>query len=352
MSNRIIYPAQAAFVGPSPATGAQPSGQLRQLVRVQTVSHDWSVSREDVSELGAFGAIDQVIVAPPTVPSDFTYISTSVRNESGIGLYVGGDYSVLKNILDGSQRDKNYFLRIVPEGYSAGGYAGTDGGVISIGNANISSYKAEGKIGSFPTVSVSLNALNLTYNNHSDNIDSPAINPQNGVGIAQTTSIPQAGTGLNGQISALQPGDITVDISSSAFGISGLSIQSYDLGFDLNLEPQEELGYKFPRSYDPQFPINCTMTVEANVRDIGTGNLATFLCEDPSYDLSVTLREPACGGATGDIKVKYTLKGAKLDGQDNRTSIGPNKSVTLKYSCPITGPNEQTRGLYISGSIN
>lgn len=352
MSNRIIYPVQAVFVGPSPATGVQASGSLLQVLRTQTVSHDWSVQRESIYELGQYGAIARAIVKPPTVSSEIGWISTSAINESGLGLYIGGDVSALKYLMDGTQLTKNYFIRVVPEGQSAAGYTGIDGSVVGLGNCSISSYKAQGGLGQLPKVSVGLQGLNLNYSNHSDNIDSPAVNPHNGLPIGLTATVPQAGTGLNGQIAALLPGATQVSIGSSAFGLQSFAVQTYEVGFDLNLEPLQDLNDRYPYTYVPQFPVNCSVTVEVLARDFATGNLANFICQDPIYTLLFQINTPTCDGTTGANKINYILKNAKLDGESSQTSIGPNKTVTLKYTAPIGGPQEISSGLFISGSLS
>lgn len=351
-NKRIIYAAEALFVGPSPATGAQPSGSILQIHRVQSVGYDFQRSFQDVTQFGTFAPIDRVELDLPQNTLNATYLATNVRNESGIGLYVGGDQTALKNILDDSQREKNYFLRVVPDGNSAAGYAGTDGSVVGWGNGVVSSYQAQGQVGGFPTAQFTITALDAEWVSTSSNFDTPAIDPVNGVPITGVTvTIPVATTGLANQRTALRPGDITVDLNGAGVGVSNLCIQSYNLQFDLSLEPIVCLGSRFPTSREPTFPINCQMSVEANMRDIGTGRLSNLLCNNSKYDLTVTLREPTCDTTQGPIKIRYTLKQATLDGQSFNSTIGPSKSVTLNFSAPIGGPQESGIGLFISGAL-
>jgi hypothetical protein len=92
------------------------------------------------------------------------------------------------------------------------------------------------------------------------------------------------------------------------------------------------------------------MSVEATVGDLSTGNLSDILCNDQAYDLSVTLRKPTCASAgVGEVALKYSLKGAKLDSQSFSSAIGSNKTVSLSWSVPIAGPEDITRGLFLSG---
>lgn len=350
MSNKIIYPALAVFAGNSPATGAQ--ANLNQLYRVTQVANEFQVKHTPVTVLGQYESIDEVIIEPAAVSMDISYIVTNVLNEQSVGLYVSGDSTVLKYMLDGSQFDKNYFIRIVPNGQAAVGYTGIDGGVVSVGNAVLSSYSTKGAVGQFPTSDLKFQALNAKYDISSSGIDTPAVNPQNGLPLGiYSVTIPTAVSGLFGQLSALRPGDITVNLNGGGIGISGVAVQNYNIGLNMRLVPFQGLGDKFPESYEIEFPVQCTMQIEGSMRLPGVGNLANTICSDTKYDLSVTLRAPTCDGTTGATQAVYTLKGAKLVRQSNDTTIGPARSVRMEFEAPIGGPTVITRGLFISGAL-
>lgn len=354
MANKqILYAAQALFVGPSPATGAQPTGSIVQLHRVQSVGYDFSRQLEDVQQYGNYAPIDRVELQLPQVSLNASYLATNVHNEDAIGLYVSGDFTALKNILDDTEREKNYYLRIVPDGNGAAGYTGIDGGVVGFGNGVLASYQAQGQVGSFPTAQFTVQALDALWAQTSSNFDSPAINPTDGQPVSHNVTLPTASTGLANQLTVLRPGDVTVDLDGAGFGVvaNNLSIQSYNLQFDFNINPIQGMGDKFPTSREPQFPVTCQMSVEANMRDLGTGRLSNLQCGDEKYDLSVTIRRPTCDGTTGTTQIVYRLKQATLESQNFNTSIGPSKSVTLNFSSPIGGPQETDRGLFISGSV-
>lgn len=349
--NRIIYAAEAVWVGPSPATGAQASGSLIQLHRIQSASWDWSIPKTDVNQFGVHAAIGREQSGPPSVSFDLSYLSTNARNESGMGLHVGGVSGALTDIIKGSQDSKNYWVRIVPEGIDNANYTGADGFVVGIGNGNIASYRAQAAVGGFASVDVSVNALNWKADVTPYNIDTPAVNVVNGLAIAETVTIPASTTGIAGQAIVLKHGDISLEgISTAGLGLNGIAIQSYNLSFDLNLVGQDELGARFPTDRDVQFPIPIQLSVEAQVKAFGTGSLAYFACDDPSYDIVINLKSPACGGS-GPVKMRYKVAGAKLDNQPFNSSIGPNGTVTLNFSAQIGGPTSTTQNLFISGSL-
>ncbi|NJO59126.1 MAG: hypothetical protein HC836_12560 [Richelia sp. RM2_1_2] len=353
--NRIIYQSEALFVGSTPATGYEFSlgnsgdNLLKQIHGVQNVDYDFSTAREDVNQLGQLAAIDQIILTPPTVTLNASYVQRNVLNEQRLGLYVSGDQSAVKNLIDKTEDERNYYIFIAGEGQDAVG--SNLGRVHAIGNGFVSSYGAQGAVGQLPTASFTVEGLNFVgYAEASGDI--PAVIPSNGQRVQGVQfTMPTATSGAVGQINALRPGDISVDIGNAGIGISGLHIQSYNLSVDLTREAITALGTVFPFSREIQFPVNATMSIEALIRDIGPGSLDQILCNDQSYTLKVTVREPNCTGGLGDVKIAYELRGAKVDSQNFSTSIGPNKTVTLNFNGQIGGPQQTDKGLFISGSL-
>ncbi len=57
---RIIYQSEALF---SAATGASATGEIAQLHRVQDVSHNVEVARQDVNEFGKLAALSRELRA-------------------------------------------------------------------------------------------------------------------------------------------------------------------------------------------------------------------------------------------------------------------------------------------------
>ena len=348
MSNRIIYQAQALFVGNSPCTGLQTG--ILQIHRVTSVSHSYNIPRQDINQFGELAAIDKIIIQPPTVSLDFGYHVTNVRNESRLGFYIDPNITALKKLMDGTEDSKNYFIRVVPEGQDAAGYTGVDGGVIAFGNGYLSSWSTKGSVGQLPDTSVKVEASNIAFYPTSSGIPTPAINPTDGAPVASTLTVPTAVSGLAGQVSALQPGQISLDVGSSTFGLSQVCLQGYNISLEMRREPLQCLGSKFPFARLLVFPINVSVDVEANVQDIGSGNLANLICNDIPYDLTVSLYAPACTGY-GALKARYAIKGAKLDSYNNQASIGPNMKASFKYSAQVGGPQDSTRGLFMDGDL-
>jgi hypothetical protein len=358
--NRIIYQSEALYAGPSPATGNHFSAGntgtnlVNQLQRVQSANYSFNIARTDVNQFGELAAIDRVILESPTVSLDFSYLLNSFGNEEllGFGPLDTDQTSCISGILNKTSDERNYFIRTVAEGNDALGVGtgASNQNVIGIGNGFVTSYSTEGSVGNFPTVTVNVEALNMAFDAGVTGNHIPAVLPADGSKITGTKYAldavvsSQAATG----VSALRPGDITVDISAYNGGgvtVSDAKIQSYTLSFDLARDPLQKLGSKFAFAREIQFPVTVNMSVQALLGDLTTGNLADLINTDDNYNLSVALKHPT----TSAIQAKYFLKRAKLDSQEFSSSIGDNKSVTLNFSTQIGGPGQNDRGLMMSG---
>ena len=89
-----------------------------------------------------------------------------------------------------------------------------------------------------------------------------------------------------------------------------------------------------------------TASVEANVGELTTGNLADMIQADQDYDLFVRLKDPTNNST---IHVDYHIKKAKLDSEEFSSAIGDNKSVTLNFSAQVGGPSQNDIGFFMSG---
>jgi hypothetical protein len=380
--NRIIYQSEALYAGPSPATGyhygtltpgiggntnvpEQNANLVKELQRIQTANYSFNVDRTDVNQFGQLAAIDRVILTSPTVSLDMSYILGNLSNENILGFTVvsgntDSTVSAISGILNSTQDERNYFIRTVPEGNDAVGYADTtsgNNGVIGIGNAFISSYSTEGSVGNFPTASISVEGLNMNFQKGLSGNYVPAINPTNGTSLTNYYQLPatvqNVGIGLGSTISALRPGDLTLDIQAQT-GVGGvdtttMNIQSYNISFDLGRTPIQRLGNKFAFTRPIDFPLTVNLSVDAQVTDMVTGNLANLVNDDSlTYSPSVTIKSPSDNTLT---MAKFKVKGAKLVSQEYSSDIGSNKTVTLTWQSQVGGPQDTNNGLFINGQF-
>ena len=396
--NRVIYASEALFVGTSPATGVQYSAaapiasenrsSVVQLNRIQSCNYNYSINRIDVNQFGELAAIDRVLLDPPTVTLDFSYLNQSFFNEYTMGFAVNSgsnnQTSCLSGILDRTQEDRNYFLKVSDEGVDAIGDRSTStsgtsrAGYIGFGNGFISNYRTEGSVGNFPTTSITIDALNLGFfralgastgiihtgflEDGSVAIDTPAVDPTNGNKVTGYVSMPLAKSNPSGAaggqlaLSVLRPGDISFSFTQNGTvnayqeggaTITDLKIQSYNISLGLQNEDIKQLGSKYSFSKEPRFPINVQMTVDAVLGDVNTGNLVDMLSGNGDFDCKVTIKHPTASPKRDQMV--WQLRKAKLDGQSFTSSIGQNKSVTMTFTSQVGSTNQTGVGLFMSG---
>lgn len=376
--NRVIYQSEAVYAGPSPASGFHfgtlgtfggssndlhdSNNLVKQLQRVQTANYSFNVERTDVNQFGQLAAIDRIILTNPTVSLDLSYINANLANENILGFNVvsGSTDSTVQSILDfmgGSGDERNYFIRTVSEGSDAVNFAssasGTVNGVIGIGNGRVTSFSTEGSVGSFPTTTINVEGYNMKFDKGTSGNFVPAINLVNGNTLSNFYTLPKAnqnvGIGSGNAISALRPGDITVSIPSiTGANTATMNVQSYTLSLDIGRTPIEKLGNRFAFARPIDFPLNVTLSVDAQVTDLVAGNFAGLLVEDSTYSPSITIKSPTDSNLT---MAKYTLKGAKLDSEEFSSDIGSNKTVTLNFSAQVGGPQDSNNGLFMNGQF-
>lgn len=368
--------------GSNTLSGVTLVNRIKQLHRVQGYSHDFSQSRTDVNQLGQLARIDSIITSTPIVNLSFSYLLANMANEEALGFVVDGSTSALTNIINNNEEEKNYFIKTVAEGVDAigGGVSDSATDIIGIGNGFLTSYSSEASVGSFPTVNVSVEAINQEFMTGASGNFIPAINPEDGSRITDTQNdynstikfdLPAATENPSGiltgvaDISVLRPGDITMTFKKhgsqndyDAFGAkieeSTAKLQSYNLSVNLSRTPIEKLGSRFAFTREIDFPAPITLSIDAIVDNIRTGGLVDRMDCDEEYDVTINIKDPStCNGASNsqvDV-AKYVLKKLTLDSQSYSASIGSNKTVTMDFSTQVQGPNQTGVGIFMSGRL-
>lgn len=365
--------AQLNNLDSNPNTG--PWGtSARQLKRVQNANYSFTINRQDVNQFGQLARIDSVILESPTVSMDFSYYLTDSENERLLGMTTDGNLQSLSGIMTRSQNEygNNFFILTVPEGRDAvkGDLNSTeaDKTVISAGNVYITDYSIEGSVGSFPTASVSLEALNIKSDIGVSFKDIPAIDSTDGTKICDTCFVLPAAESGDG-ISVLKPGDITIDLKDAGLlsrQISGdnlgygsedagsAHIQSFTISTPMGRTALQRLGSTYAFAKEIDFPVTCTLSVNALVSDLKDGNLVDLMC-GKDYDLKIKMQDPKCIDCdpnTAAPSLIIDFKGAVLDSESFSSAIGDNKTVDLTFSTQIGGPEDNTVGVFISGKEN
>jgi len=349
---------------------------VTQLKRVQSANYSFTINRQDVNQFGLLGRIDSVVLEAPTVSLDYSYYLTDGANERLMGMVTDGSVQSLSGIMSRGQNEfgNNYFILTVPEGRDAvkGDVAKdigeSDKTVIGLGNGYITDYSIEASVGSFPTVSVTVDGSNIKSDQGTRGNVIPAVDPQDGSQICNTCFfLPPSESGVGESI--LKPGDITIDLKNSSLiskQISGdmpgygtedkgsAHIQSFTLSTPLGRTDLQRLGNTYAYAKEVDFPVTCTLSVNALVADLKSGSLVDLVC-GKEYNMSIKMQQKACvtcGTNEADTAVYIDIKRALLDSESFSSAIGDNKSVDLTFSTQIGGPEDQGVGIFFSGFEN
>jgi hypothetical protein len=374
--NRVIYQSQAVYAGrdknakgdtgwqsESGDGSATHANHPNQLKRVQSANYGFDITRTDVNQFGELARIDSIILESPVVNFDSSWYLCNFYNEDQIGLKVNQTgvanaslASILSDVLTSHAGERNYYIRVVDEGSDAKGYTNasevsTNSDVIGIGNAFLTNWSCEGAVGGFPTANITVEGMNIAFTKGTGGLQ-PWVSGANG---AKNTSkyftlpaVTSAGDSASTQ-SAIKPGDVTLTLPSEQGGaeLGQMHVQSFNAAVDMSREPLQKLGSRFAYSREITFPINATMSVDALVSDMKTGDLVDMIDRNIDNTIIVNMTNTA-GDSKGDMAI--VMKKAKLDSQSLSQSIGDNQTVTYNWSAQIGSSTDTANGLFLSGN--
>ena len=376
--NRVIYQSEGLFVSKNAANTA--AGDHEQLERVQSANYSYTINRQDVNQYGELARLDSLVLEPPTVNVDFSYLLTDSYNERVLGFFVqqSGDGDSLVNVPSQDPNTDGNFASghmVAHSGINVYVVTSPDGvdlnkdpsealdasdTILGIGNCYISDYSVDLSVGALPTISVSLEGANMRSDTSGTNFSSPAINQEDGTSLNPViTALPNPSQtpggapadSTNAVINALRPGDITCafeNVSGETVveldGAGAAHVQSVSMSLPLSRTPIQKLGSKFPFARSVDFPVNSTMSISAIVNDVERANLSQVL-ESGAQNIRIDLKD-----SNDNYAVRYWLKEAKLDSESFSSSIGSNKTVDLTFSAQVGGPEDQTAGFFMSGN--
>tara|TARA_R110001592_G_scaffold357739_1_gene661413 strand:+ start:13 stop:1101 length:1089 start_codon:yes stop_codon:yes gene_type:complete len=352
--NRVIYQSEALYVSKeATSTG---DADHEQLDRVQSANYSFNISRQDVNQFGQLGKVGSMVLEAPTVSTDTSYLVTNGFNERALGFYVQTGSEAEGSFISGHLNDgsgQNLFIKTVGEGTDANGASAAAGDdVLGIGNAYLTDYTLDLSVGSLPTASVSFEAANI-QSSAGTSIGNPAVVQSDGSPVAGNISLPAAISGTSSTI-ALRPGDITVDLDAAdgqtvvdigTPDSDSAHIQSASLSVPLSRSPLERLGTKFAYARSVDFPVQATLSVSAIVNELKAKELTAIIDDESTKTITLTLKDEA-----GTAAMIYKMKGAQIVSESFSSSIGSNKTVDLTFATSLSGPNDLTNGVFVSGA--
>ena len=411
---RVNYQSLALLAGPATYSGETfltPAGiptasttdsnfnLLRQLDRIQSFSYNYNIQRNEVKQLGTANLVGRPIINSPTINITFDYLVANIRNENRMGFYVNYPVSGVNgvqeplfhdnfnvNLIRGfterdltahvdlysgnilswpmAYRDKrNLYLITAPPGedvYSQSFISGNYNQnanryeVYAFGNCYINSYSTEAAVGSLPRASVSYVAENVLYHVNGSGVSVPSVNAKDRQ-VVQGVNFVLPPVYEAGGPTAINPGDITIDISSPGnpglnhlgFKYSNIKIASYSINMSFEREDLSSIGYKLPWDREINLPVLADLSFNCVPGDNVTGSFADLINYDYTYDATILLRDHHCDPTNQRDVVRYDFRGMKLHSNNYGGGIGGSQSAAFSFTSELNLPS----GLFISGIL-
>lgn len=404
-------PKTSAPYGPA-GTGELGSGisLLKKMDRIQSCNFNFTLNRQDVNEFGKLARIDTLVTEPPTVGLDFSYYVTDGLNERLMGFNLTGlangvtdtSMSSTAQSISGLLQDlqgNNYYILTVEDGEDVVGennVLAPNSTVVSIGNGFITDYSFEAAVGGLPTATVTVEAFNIKTDANIAPIslsasDAPAASTVDAdityisgnspaVNLFTTPATKYTGTEVaykldysrnfpdrssdsvygytgfttgNSTVSALRPGDITIQFPEGNGGVSisganSAHIQSFSFSIPLTRTILQRLGSVFGYTRVVDVPINMELSISAVVSELKALNLFDTMADTTKYDFAIILNDTDSDSPTQ--KMRYEIKNAQLVSETYSEAIGDNQSVDITYTVQLGGANDTTAGVFMSGS--
>ena len=268
------YPSQAVLVG---------GNELR---LIQSASVDFNIARQDVFEFGTVFSVDSVQVEPPTVNLNFSYaIASGTANNTNHTQMDLDTMSTLLADMDG----KIYTL--------------SGAGILTLSSGLVNSYSVQASVGSIPTVTVGIQALNAVY----------------------TPGAPTNATRNATSINAVTPQSITLTASNGSSNGS-VSARSFTASLDIPRQFIFQLGALTPVATITNGAAKVTVESEFLVQ--GSNSLNRF-----DKDLgTITMGMP--GG------VSYVVNNCKLVSYNENAGLNDALVATARWEALIRTNND------------
>lgn len=364
---RLIFQNSNLFVAPAGQLGTTATGALyssgnsgdsffQEISRVQSIDLSVGIARQDINVFGRLSRISAEILTPPTINLNFSYYLTDGANENALGFAAKGGGSFVSGMITNTSNSKNYFVSYSPQGQDDDGFAtANQRDVIGIGNGYITNYSINAAVNQAITASTSVEGFNIAFYTGSSGKITPAVNPYNSARINDWTfNLPAGDAQVGaGTIPILKPGDIVMSIPNSAgFGsfLSGdyaANIQSFTLTVPIARQRILKLGSPFGISNEIQFPVNCTLSMQAVQTDLQQNSLDELICNDTQKDVAILMRKAGCNG-TGVPAINLQFNKAYTTNYAVNQTIGNNATVTIDMNAQLAGATS-TDGFVFSG---
>lgn len=359
--------------------------QVRPLHRVQDFNYGYTIQREDVNSFGQVGRTDSIPIKTPEIFFNFEYLLVDGYNESVCGFVTDGNSQFTCNhLLSNCFAGQNFFILTGPDGYPIVGSNLEDFGdtvhVVGIGNCFLNQYAVTAEVGKMPRARLSYEAFNIKSYTKIINNPIPAINYRAGdlcpdikFSIPDTFdsfSYPKV-VGLNDieyrkaskgispasiKMSLDDPGLISKQIDQD-HQHGDANVQGFTINVPVANTRMERLGNYFEFARLPKFPSKIEIKINAILSEIKQNqSLYNIFCKHIPHNLFITLHDycaiDVCENQLeqSDASVTFELRNVVLDSEILTNTVDdPHRLVELNLSCQISGPEDNSSGLFMKG---
>ncbi|MEY2924049.1 MAG: hypothetical protein RLZZ337_589 [Bacteroidota bacterium] len=360
--NRVIYAGTDILISDTPSWEDQTNfSNLKLLKRVQSsaisISNPVSRSRQIGSSEYAFQKYTQT----PEIQVGINYYLSDNSNELLLGLVADGSSGIFSNFAE-SGKDRNlYFALTEADGLDADDITNAVGlDVFAVGNAFLSSYSLNAQVGDIPSVDLSFDCVNMTFQTYAGTgpagSEVPAINLPAGNKSTEKYLLSGYNFDLTNYLSnqadrasALRPGDINLELQQPIMGGARYSGQSpaniTSMQINLPIERRDLVGFGSNFPYDKRiiFPIVGTIAFEGYIDEPVTGDFSNIFDDENAYDLIFNFKKQ---DQTTGFRVE--IENARVESQSFNQGIGDNLTFSSEFSFSVSA----TAGFKVSGTAS
>jgi alpha-tubulin suppressor-like RCC1 family protein len=238
---------------------------------------------------------------------------------------------------------------------------------IGFGNCYLSSYSQSAAVGKFVIADVEYLSENMLFQMSGSGANVPYIDPkkyETNTGIK--FNIP-AEVDQRNPISALQPGDILIDINSTGYGLdlSDVKVQGYEFNFQFDRESFDAIGYKLPIDRQINLPLFINLKIDFIVGDQEHADFAELIRDDEEYNVQIKCKNscnydpnyswyPANQSSDFEKRFEYVLNyqffNLKFENISYTSQIGGRKVASLIFTTEVD-VEDYNKGLQMSGIL-
>lgn len=358
--NRVIYAGTDVLISDSPSWESQTNfSNLKLLKRIQSSSISISNPVSRSRQVGSSDYAFQKYTESPQIEVGLSYYLSDNSNEVLLGLISDSSSGIFSNFAEAGGDKNLYFVLTDDEAQDADSITDAVGlDIFAVGNAFLNNYSLSAQVGDLPSVSLSFDCVNMTFDNYSgfgtNGSQVPAINlPQ---GTKSTEKYLLSGYNFNTsnylsnqsqRASALRPGDINLELQQPIMGgvrYSGeapANITSMQISLPVSRKDLVGFGSNFPYDKRIIFPIVGTVGFEGSIDEPVTGDFSKIFDDENEYDLIFNLKNS--DGSTG---FRVEIDNARVESQSFSQSVGGDMTFSSEFSFSVSA----TAGFKVSGS--